>query len=296
MAYNMSVPINYLYLLSKATLGSPQHRQVVLDYGCGSGQIIEEGRKAGVQIYGAEVFYEGGTTRPEIEKKGWLGNIVREIEHGVIPFDDHFFDLVISNMVFEHIPDLDGVLSEILRVLKPGGTLLCMFPSKEVIREGHCGLPFIHWFPKRSKLRFYYAVALRKMGFGYHKGDKSASQWASYVLQWLDAFTCYRDRQTIFSSFRRYFAFSLVEHDYIIFRLNTHGRTLLSRIFQLPFIRPIGCELFRRLAGLVILARKGDNPEPILITGNQKVFSSTATSPAQVKACKGPSVGHGSTI
>jgi SAM-dependent methyltransferase len=281
----MSLHVNYRYLLSKATFDSAQRSPLVLDYGCGSGQIIEEGRKAGVQIYGAEAFYHGNTSRTEIEKKGWLGNIVREIEHGVIPFDDSFFDLVISNMVFEHIQDLEGVLCEILRILKPGGTLLCMFPSKDVIREGHCGLPFIHWFPKRSRLRFYYAVALRKMGFGYHhKEQKSASQWASDVLQWLDTFTCYRDRQTIFTSFRRYFAFSLVEDDYIIFRLNTHGWTLLSRIFQLPFIRSNGCELFRRLAGLVILARKGDNLEAIPISGNpQKVFSSTATSAALVK-------------
>ena len=273
----MSLHVNYRYLLSKAMFDSAQSSPVVLDYGCGSGQIIEEGRKAGVQIYGADVFYEGGVTRPVIEEKGWLGNIVREIEHGVIPFDDRFFDLVVSNMVFEHIQDLDGVLSEILRILKPGGMLLCMFPSKDVILEGHCGLPFIHWFPKRSRLRFYYAVALRRIGFGHFKGDKSASQWASNFLEWLDRFTCYRDSQTIFTSFRRYFAFSLVEHDYIIFRLNTHGWTRLSRIFQLPFIRPIGCQLFRRLAGLVILARKGDNLEAIPIAGNpQKVFSSTA--------------------
>jgi SAM-dependent methyltransferase len=280
----VSLHVNYLYLLSKATGDPPHHSQVVLDYGCGSGQIIEEGRKAGVQMYGADTFYEGGTTRPDIEKKGWLGNIVREIEHGVIPFDDRFFDLVVSNMVFEHIQDLDGVLSEILRILKPGGTLLCMFPSKDVILEGHCGLPFIHWFPKRSRLRFYYAVALRKMGFGHFKGDKSASQWASNFLEWLDRFTCYRDSQTIFTSFRRYFSISLIESDYITYRLNHHGRTRLSRLFQLPFVRPIGCQLFRRLAGLVILARKADTPDRILITGNpQEVFSGAVSSPAQVK-------------
>jgi SAM-dependent methyltransferase len=296
MAYSMSVHVNYLYLLSKATLDAPQHRPVVLDYGCGNGQIIEEGRKAGLQIYGAEVFYKGDNSRSTIEKKGWLGNIVREIEHGVIPFDDHFFDLVISNMVFEHIQDIDGVLSEILRILKPGGTLLCMFPTKNVILEGHCGLPFIHWFPKSSRLRFYYAVALRKMGFGYHKGDKSASQWATDFLQWLDRFTYYRDNRTIFTTFRRHFAFSLVEYDYIIFRLNTHGQTLWSRIFQLPFIQPIGCELFRRLAGLVILARKGESTDRALSTRKRReVFVSTAASPLEMSS-KAPSIGHSSLI
>lgn len=251
----MNLHVNYLYLLSKAA-DSRQGRPVVLDYGCGSGEVIQEARKEGLTVYGAEAFYEGGSTRTEIEKQGLLGTVVREIEHGIIPFEDHFFDLVISNQVFEHVEDLDGVLHEIDRVLKPGGTLLCLFPSKERMREGHCGIPFIHWFPKRSQFRFYYAVALRKCGLGYFKGDKSASQWASDFLQWLDAFTYYRDKKAIFNSFKSHFTVSSFEHDYIAFRLNRYGRTFLSRMFRLRFIQPLGCELFRRLGCLVILARK----------------------------------------
>ena len=280
----MSLAVNHLYLLNKATHGLRHSRSIILDYGCGRGEIVEEGRKAGLEIYGADVFYEGGNCRHEIEKKGWFGNIVREIEHGVIPFDDRFFDLVISNQVLEHVKNLDDVLCEISRVLKPGGMCLCLFPTKESIREGHCGIPFLHWFPQQSRLRFHYAVALRKMGFGYHKGDKSASQWASDFLQWLDAYTYYRDRATICGKFKGHFSISSMEADYIVFRLKLHGWRVLSRIFLLPLIRPIGCFLFRRLAGLVILARKGEHPDRTLITGNpQEVFSSTVSSPAQVK-------------
>ncbi len=90
--------------------------------------------------------------------------------------------------------------------------------------------------------------------------------------------------QSICGEFKRYFVISLIEHDYIIFRLNRHGWSFLSRIFQLPLIRPLGCHLFRRLAGLVILARKGEHPDRSLMTGKrQEVFGSIASSPAQVK-------------
>ncbi len=46
----------------------------------------------------------------------------------------------------EHVDDLNFTLSELARVFKPSGKVLTLFPSAEVIREGHCGIPFAHWF------------------------------------------------------------------------------------------------------------------------------------------------------
>ena len=40
-----------------------------------------------------------------------------------LPFDDHSFDVVISNGVIDLIPDKDAVFSEIFRVLVPGGRI-----------------------------------------------------------------------------------------------------------------------------------------------------------------------------
>lgn len=38
-----------------------------------------------------------------------------------LPFADHSFDMVISRFVLEHVQDLEQLLGEICRVLKPGG-------------------------------------------------------------------------------------------------------------------------------------------------------------------------------
>ena len=46
-----------------------------------------------------------------------------------LPFDDDCFDLVTSNMVFEHLKAPMIQLKEINRVLKPGGTLLFHTPN-----------------------------------------------------------------------------------------------------------------------------------------------------------------------
>ncbi len=45
-----------------------------------------------------------------------------------IGFEDNSFDVFISGDVFEHIPDLDLAIREILRVLKPGGLIVSSFP------------------------------------------------------------------------------------------------------------------------------------------------------------------------
>lgn len=47
-----------------------------------------------------------------------------------IPFHDHFFDRVISIHVFEHLPDLPKALTEIKRVLTPGGSLDVVLPCE----------------------------------------------------------------------------------------------------------------------------------------------------------------------
>lgn len=43
-------------------------------------------------------------------------------------FEDATFDFVLSNEVFEHVPDLPAALRDTARILKPGGALIATFP------------------------------------------------------------------------------------------------------------------------------------------------------------------------
>jgi ubiquinone/menaquinone biosynthesis C-methylase UbiE len=45
-----------------------------------------------------------------------------------IPFKNNYFDSVLSTEVFEHVFNLDEVLAELYRVLKPGGYLVATMP------------------------------------------------------------------------------------------------------------------------------------------------------------------------
>ena len=49
-----------------------------------------------------------------------------------LPFQRDSFDTVFSNSTLEHIPDTNGVLSEISRVLRPGGRLVITVPTRRL--------------------------------------------------------------------------------------------------------------------------------------------------------------------
>jgi ubiquinone/menaquinone biosynthesis C-methylase UbiE len=175
---------------------------------------------------------------------------------GRLDFPDGYFDVVVSNQVLEHVPDLEAVLDEIDRVLKPGGASLHLFPSRDIWRERHCGIPFIHWFLKTARLRRPYMLALRRLGMGKFKANKPPERFVDTFLPWLDQFTFYRKRADILKSFRGHFKVDLIEEDIICFRLQGADRGSLTPLARSTLFKPLAKEAFRKLAGLAVLGQK----------------------------------------
>ena len=247
------------FVLDFAAQYARQHNGArVLDFGCGAGRMVQAGIAAGLEMAGADVYYGGSKTRAEAEESGLLGSAVREIQDGRLPFEDGTFDLVVNNQVMEHVEDLDAVLAEIHRALKPGGTVLSLFPSCDVFREGHIGIPFAHWMKRGSRLRLLYTWGLRSLGLGHHKNEApTCRQWAIDKLAWIDTYTHYRSRREINSSFQRCFSNEFRECDYIRYRLlDRPGRRALAWFAGLPAIALVARAVFRKLAFLVIVSKK----------------------------------------
>lgn len=162
----------------------------VLDFGCGAGQVVTMLRSWGTDAYGCDVYYDGADlsagipehTRPFIE---------RMVEDR-IPYPNHTFDCLFSNQVIEHVPDLALTASEMARVLKPGGVALHLFPDKGVWREAHSRIPFLHWFPKNSIPRIYYAAAITAVKLRLRPSGKTVMASSTDKCVWLDAWTHYR--------------------------------------------------------------------------------------------------------
>ena len=101
----------------------------VLDVGCGTGVVTRDlAQRVGHQ--GQVVGIDPSTRliqealRPR-EEKGVKGRIeFRCADGAALPFPDGSFDLVVASAVFGHVPNGMEVLKEMVRVARPGGTVV----------------------------------------------------------------------------------------------------------------------------------------------------------------------------
>ena len=85
----------------------------VLDVGCGDCALKKE-LAAGVEYVGMDSHSREGV------------DVVGDVH--AIPFGNESFDSVMCTSVLEHVKDMDRVMNEMWRVLKPGGKILITIP------------------------------------------------------------------------------------------------------------------------------------------------------------------------
>lgn len=96
---------------------------VVLDLGAGAGIVREMNFKGFARrVCGVDLD-------PRVETNPMLDE-GKVADAGRIPYPDGTFDLAFADNVMEHLADPAGALSEVWRVLKPGGAFLFKTPNK----------------------------------------------------------------------------------------------------------------------------------------------------------------------
>ena len=110
------------------TLGAINEGESVLDIGCGSGvDTIFAAKMTGAtgKVVGVDLIPEMLQRAKENLSLANLNNVTYEqASSDKLSFPGENFDVVISNGVFNLVPDKARTLSEVFRVLKPGGRLM----------------------------------------------------------------------------------------------------------------------------------------------------------------------------
>jgi len=159
-----------------------------------------------------------------------------------LPFEDASFDVVVCSEVLEHLHDYPAVLSQIARVLKPGGRFVASVPRAWPERicwslapgpGGYADQPGGH-------VRIFQEAALRRAvvaaGFGYRARHHAHALHAPFW--WLKtAFWARRDDHPLVKLYHRFLVWDLMERPWLTRGLERLLDPLLGKSVALYFER-----------------------------------------------------------
>lgn len=93
----------------------PLEGRRILDLGCGKGRFAARLEESGAKVVGIDL------SAAMLAEAAGLDRVRASACR--LPFDDETFEAVFAVEVFEHLADVDAVLGEVARVLRPGGVL-----------------------------------------------------------------------------------------------------------------------------------------------------------------------------
>jgi len=207
-------------------------QSVILDLGCGNGNLINEYRKQGHQAYGCDFEFNEGPYTESFQEAGIIRKITGNIYR--LPFDNNSIDFLVSDQVFEHVMDYSTTLSEIKRVLKPNGISLHFFVSRYKIIEAHVFVPFASIIKDYNWLLIWAYLGIRTES----QTGLTAKETAASNHNFLKNHTCYLKKSEIRKYCKLYFRnaifcenlfFKYIRRAPILFQLS-------KAIFFLPFL------------------------------------------------------------
>ncbi len=122
--YWFAPPVALWRAVELRTLAVESFPRPILDLGCGDGLVA-------AVLFGNEPLVEAGFDPwwAQVRKARGVYRAVQQARGDAIPYADATFATIFSNSVLEHIPDLEPVLREVARLLRPGGRFLATVPS-----------------------------------------------------------------------------------------------------------------------------------------------------------------------
>jgi ubiquinone/menaquinone biosynthesis C-methylase UbiE len=175
---------------------------VILDFGCGSGKMVKELCELGYNAFGCGTRFniEENVDTEALMSAGILRTI--DLKNYRLPFEDNTFDFIYSHSVFEHVQNYSESLSEIVRVLKPEGFCLHIFPSRYRLMEQHVFVPFSSVIKSYWWLNLWISLGIRKNEW---QDYKSVSEQTLRYYNYLKEETNYLSKSQLVNQFRMQF-------------------------------------------------------------------------------------------
>ncbi|MGE5084725.1 MAG: bifunctional 2-polyprenyl-6-hydroxyphenol methylase/3-demethylubiquinol 3-O-methyltransferase UbiG [Bacillota bacterium] len=127
------------------------YRAEILDVGSGAGFFSNEAARAGHQVTGLDMSETSLKVAELMDQTG----LVRYVEGDAyrMPFAKESFDVVVALDLLEHVSDPEQIMSEMTRVLRPGGLLFFHTINKTAFSYA---LVFKKkWFVRNTPLKYY---------------------------------------------------------------------------------------------------------------------------------------------
>lgn len=133
-----------------------------LDVGCSAGFVVSAAEEAGFDAFGVEL--EPAAVAYGRETLGLTHLAIGTLEAQAYPA--HYFDVISMYDVIEHVPDLNGTVAELARILRPTGMVEIRTPD-----VGHWSTPknLARWKEiKPSEHLYYFSAATLCRLFAQH--------------------------------------------------------------------------------------------------------------------------------
>jgi ubiquinone/menaquinone biosynthesis C-methylase UbiE len=152
----------------------------ILDLGCGTGLFLktyEERGGCGIGIDLSREMIRRARLRCE-ESEFFVGNAE------ILPFRDESFDAVCSLMAFSYVKRPDQLLSEVFRVLRPGGKTAICTMGKNLLS---IGLPAIYTMAELMRVK---KIGMGAFGERYYGGGEMEEMLAHAGFSEIEILKC----------------------------------------------------------------------------------------------------------